>query len=113
MSALKGWCPTCRGPLWRPASGLTIRGCRLCWLDRVLLDTAGAAVWPWSGRERFNLRGDCNSTEDTAATSEWLPRAHMPRRIVHHPDEATALHRWLAIWGTSEFTRDASDRAAA
>lgn len=58
MNRLRGWCE-CGGPLWREDE------CRVCRLTV----TYPKLFWPpipWT-------RADANSTENTAATSTWLP----------------------------------------
>ena len=119
MTLLRGYCPTCNGPLWRteedaePAQSYTMpRGgaCRLCWLaalptwcaymdcrpydeqdsdpgdplmeswrdldiDRALAFNAWRG-WMWSrigGVDEPDRIDEANSTENTAATSTWLP----------------------------------------
>ena len=120
MTLLRGYCPTCNGPLWRteedaePAQSYTMpRGgaCRLCWIaalptwcaymdcrpydeqdsdpgdplmeswrdldiDRSLAFNAWRG-WMWSrigGVDEPDRIDEANSTENTAATSTWLPR---------------------------------------
>ncbi len=86
-------CAECGGPLRGITRGPTIGGCRVCFLmsDRGLVDTAGNRWRPWSGRSRINLHGDCNSTEDSPATSEWLPRVWVGPYDSNHAPELTLI----------------------
>ena len=70
MTLLRGYCPTCNGPLWRAVW----EGCMPCWLyaltSQDVTDDASDGVVV-SGRIGLD---EANSTANTAATSTWLPR---------------------------------------
>jgi hypothetical protein len=105
MTRRRGWCPTCRGPLRHPTR---LDSCRACWLGfreawsrrrHVAFhgtwrpDAAGvargAAIHDAAltyaeavivAETAYEARqGVANSTEDTAATSTWLPRVWVGR----------------------------------
>lgn len=72
------WCH-CGAPMWRdPVAG---DWCRVCWV--MVTGTCQGTAWQWAtypptmtlskvGRAQWPV-DECNSTEGTAATSNWLP----------------------------------------
>ena len=113
MTRLRGYCPTCNGPLWRTEEEVGIGGtwsgdvCRLCWLaipcadDHLLPHDPDAfnAATDLRHETRGEWRGrvdEANSTENTAATSRLMP---LPGRdwIVRLQigDAAARLDLWL------------------
>jgi hypothetical protein len=98
------WCERCGGPRGRPLRELTLHGCRLCWLalwtsQEVRWDAeedAGysaegeslSAVEAWMARDALangTLTVErCNSTDDTAADSTWLPPGQRLHGLFSH-----------------------------
>lgn len=85
------FCEKCGGPL-RPDH------CRLCWMDTIeAYRPLGTQYQP----PRPYLVDDCNSTDDTDATSTWLPR-HAFFRAGGAPwcmriDDDSLYYRWLSL----------------
>jgi hypothetical protein len=75
MSKIKGWC-RCGGPLWRD-DGF----CRLCWLEAET-----------HGPDRLD---EYNSTDNAAATSQWLPRGSVSWVVAKELKDADRLDLWL------------------
>jgi len=98
VSLLRGYCPTCNGPLWRTEEIMGIGGaydvdvCRLCWLYSMTsidvrhhddeerdFTAEGESInaclrWVYTEAElTLDMVDEANSTENTAATSTWAP----------------------------------------
>lgn len=107
------WCEKCGGPVWRDPRSYEqgwncIHGCRLCWLEEVSgVRRFGSGQWG----ERV---ADANSTDNSPATSTWLPPGARESVQVHAVNPATALQMWLrdrSMWEREEPWVDLIDRA--
>lgn len=100
------WCH-CGAPLWRP-HGV----CRVCWLvvtlPRAQEYAGGWAQRLWTGDRNVER---VNSTDDTAATSRWLPRGGAERWLAPEGltrTESDRLEIWLASAKVESLTSTAS-----
>lgn len=105
------WCG-CGAPKRATDADYTVDGCRICWVMgmRTMEGDDGAMIWAHEPphrvpsehmRQFWRLAG----TDDTQATSTWLPDGAPTFRVGHSYDDDASLSLWLQVRAVRHFTR--------